>query len=142
MRTDDGWLAAYVSARKFFRFHPVVAVRPDPRRPDAARRRRRPQGDRGRRRCIASSDEWRLLASDGVRRRYPVFDLDLTEVGSLDAPYDTNIPWPTILDLGDDGQLMIGFDGEPTGGRLVGYGSHGAVRFARADASHVTPSRP
>ena len=75
--------------------------------------------------------DWRLLASDGVARRYPVFDLDGRELGVLDAPYPSNIPWPTVLDL-DDGSLLIGFDGEPAGGRLVGYGSHGAVRFARS----------
>ncbi len=141
VKTDDGWLAAYVSARKFFRFHPVVASGPtldDLALRGAAAGLRETEGPTLHR----VRDQWRLLASDGVRRRYPVFDLDVTEVGSLDAPYDTNIPWPTILDLGDDGQLLIGFDGEPTGGRLVGYGSHGAVRFARTDASDVTPSRP
>ena len=141
VRTDDGWLAAYVSARKFFRFHPVVASGPTLEELSlrgAAADLKETEGPTLHR----VGDEWRLLASDGVRRRYPVFDLDVTEVGSLDAPYDTNIPWPTILDLGDDGQLMIGFDGEPTGGRLVGYGSHGAVRFARSDASRVTPPRP
>jgi hypothetical protein len=74
---------------------------------------------------------WHVLASDGVRRRYPILDLDLAEVGELDASYPSNIPWPTLLEQ-DTGTLLIGFDGEPVGGRLVGYGSHGAVRFARS----------
>ena len=59
-----------------------------------------------------------------------MLDLDLREVGIIDAPYPTNIPWPTVV---DDGSLMlVGFDGEGYGGRVVGYGSHGAVQFARS----------
>ena len=38
-----------------------------------------------------------MLASDKRHRRvYPVLDLDLREIGTLDAAYPTNIPWPTI----------------------------------------------
>jgi hypothetical protein len=29
------------------------------------------------------------------------------------------------------GTLLVGFDGTPTGGRLPGYGTHGAVVIAR-----------
>lgn len=130
VRTDDGWLAAYVSATKFFRFHPVVATGPsldDLSLRGAVSGHRETEGVTLHR----VDGDWRLLASDGVARRYPVFDLDGRELGVLDAPYPSNIPWPTVLDL-DDGSLLIGFDGEPAGGRLVGYGSHGAVRFARS----------
>ena len=131
VRTEDGWLAAYVSASRFFRFHPDTAtgltldaltLR------GAATTLKETEGPTLHR----VDGEWRLLASDKVRRRYPVFDLALNELGEIDAPYPTNVPWPTLLD--DDGMLMIGFDGEPYGGRLVGYGSHGSVRFARAEA--------
>ena len=67
-----------------------------------------------------------MLASDRHRRAYPVLDLDLREVGTLDAAYPTNIPWPTLAAV--DGQsLLVGFNGTPYGGRLVGYGSHGDV---------------
>ena len=72
-----------------------------------------------------------MLASDKRRRSYPVLDLDLRDVGTLDAPYPTNIPWPTVVGL--DGQsLLIGFNGAAYGGRLVGYGSHGEVVLQRA----------
>ena len=130
VRTGDRWLAAYVSASRFFRFHPVVASGPTLDSlavRGAATRHRETEGPTLHR----IDDRWRLLASDGVRKRYPVFDLDLDELGEIDAPYPSNIPWPTLLDDGG-GLLMIGFDGEPAGGRLVGYGSHGAVRFARS----------
>jgi len=75
--------------------------------------------------------EWRVLASDKHRRCYPVLDLDLREVGRLEAFYPTNIPWPTLAAL--EGQsLLVGFNGAPYGGRLVGYGSHGEVVLQRA----------
>ncbi|HEX6149913.1 hypothetical protein [Nocardioides sp.] len=130
VRTDDGWLAAYVSATKFFRFHPVLAsgaTLDDLWLRAAASGHRETEGVTLHR----FDGTWHVLASDGVRRRYPVLDLDLTEVGVLDAAHESNIPWPTLLEHGT-GMLLIGFDGEPVGGRLVGYGSHGAVRFARS----------
>jgi hypothetical protein len=79
---------------------------------------------------------WRVLASDGrdnrrgLRRRYPVFDLALRETGTLEAPYPTNIPWPTLVPDGD-GRLLVGFNGRPFGGPLLGYGTHGDVVFMR-----------
>ncbi|HRK47909.1 MAG TPA: hypothetical protein PK324_19915, partial [Nocardioides sp.] len=73
----------------------------------------------------------RVLASDKRRRCYPVLDLDLREVDRLDAFYPTNIPWPTIATL-DSESLLVGFNGAPYGGRLVGYGSHGEVVLQRA----------
>ena len=130
VRTDEGWLAGYVSARKFFRFHPVVATGPDLDSlvlRGAARSLKETEGPTLHR----LGDRWVLLASDGVARRYPVLDLDCTEVGEIDAPYPSNIPWPTLVE-DDGGLLLIGFDGDPVGGRLVGYGSHGAVHLARA----------
>ncbi|QBR92326.1 hypothetical protein [Nocardioides euryhalodurans] len=130
VRSDDEWLVAYVSATRFFRFHPVLAAGPSLEtlelRSAAVRGHRETEGSTLHR----FGDDWRVLVSDGHRRRYPVMDLDLTEVGEIDAPYTSNIPWPTLVEH-DGGLLMVGFDGEPAGGRLVPYGSHGAVRFAR-----------
>lgn len=131
VRTDGRWLVGYVSARKYFRFHPVIAEGPDLdslRLRSAATRRRATEGT-----TLASIDgQWRLLASDGrdgrrgQNARFPIFDLDLREIDSLDAPYPSNIPWPTLLE--HDGRwLVIAFDGAKYGGRLVGYGSHGDV---------------
>ena len=135
VRTPDGWLVGYVNATRFFRFHPVVAEGPDLDSLTlraAATDRRATEGT-----TLAHLDgAWRVLASDGrdgrrgQRERYPVFDLDLTETGALDAPYPTNIPWPTLLEH-DDGWLMVGFNGARYGGPLVGYGSHGAVVVSR-----------
>jgi hypothetical protein len=138
VRTDGCWRVAYVSARKFFRFHPVLAQGPSLDAlvlRGAAADRVATEGTT----LVELDGTWRLLASDGrdgrrgQRERYPVFDLDLAEVGALDAPYPTNIPWPTLLRDGD-GWLMVAFNAAGYGGDLVGYGTHGAVVLMRAPA--------
>jgi hypothetical protein len=131
VRTDEGWLVGYVSAKRYFRFHPVLAEGPDL---DSLRVRAAVTGRRATEgtTLIRMDDEWRLLASDGrdgrrgQNARFPVFDLDCREIGVLDAPYPTNIPWPTLLEH-DGRSLLICFNGNRYGGRLVGYGSHGDV---------------
>jgi hypothetical protein len=130
VRTDEGWLAGYVSATRYFRFHPVLAEGPDL---DALVLRAAAEGHRETEGTTLArrGAQWRVLASDKRRRAYPVMDLDLREVGTLAAAYPTNIPWPTLLPL--EGQtLLVGFNGAGYGGRLVGYGSHGEVVVQRA----------
>jgi len=125
VRADDGWLVGYVSARKYFRFHPVVAAGHDLDSlvlRAAATDLRETEGTT----LARLGDEWRVLASDKRRRAYPVLDLDLREIGTVDAAYPTNLPWPTAVE-----DLLIGFNGAPYGGRLVGYGSHGEVVLQR-----------
>jgi hypothetical protein len=127
--TDDGWLVGYVSATRYFRFHPVLAAG---RSLDELSVRAVGTGPETEGTTLARVDgALRVLVSDKRRRAYPVLDLDLRELGTLDAAYPTNIPWPTLVDL--PGQsLMIGFNGAAHGGRLVGYGSHGEVVLQRA----------
>ena len=125
VRTDDGWLAGYVSATRYFRFHPVLAAGPSL---DALVLRAAGAGRETEGTTLARLDgQWRVLVSDKHRRAYPVLDLDLREVGTLAAAYPRHIPWPTLV-----GDLLVGFDGTPYGGRLVGYGSHGDVVLQRA----------
>jgi len=129
VRSDDGWLVGYVSATRYFRFHPVLAGGPAL---DALGVRAVGSGRETEGTTLARVDGgWRVLASDKHRRVYPVLDLELREVGTLDAAYPTNIPWPTLVAL-DDRSLLVGFNGAPYGGRLVGYGSHGEVVIQRA----------
>lgn len=142
VRTGTGeWLVGYVSARKFFDFHPVLASGPsldDLTLRGAATDRRATEGTT----IVRIGDDWRVLASDGrdnsraTRGRFPVFDLDLREIGTLEAPYPTNIPWPTVIAPDeyrpDDGWSLVTFDGTPAGGRLAGYGTHGDVVVMRA----------
>lgn len=144
---DPTWLVGYVSARRFFRFHPVVASGPsldrlavrgvDPRR-TATEGTTLVSGLVAGASRTSTADEWLVLASDGrdgrrgQRERYPVFDLSLREIGTLSAPYPTNIPWPTLLPVTEDETLMIGFDGTSRGGSLLGYGTHGDVVIGRS----------
>jgi len=141
VRDGDDWLVGFVSARRYFDFHPVLAAGPaldaltlraaatDRRATEGTTLARLPHGDAGK-------PVWRVLASDGRDNRrahraaYPVFDLGLRQVGTVDAPYPTNLPWPTIVPT-PQGMVLVGFDGTPTGGRLPGYGTHGAVVIAR-----------
>ncbi|MFC5727375.1 MULTISPECIES: hypothetical protein [Nocardioides] len=144
VRTPTGgageWLVGYVSARRFFDFHPVLASGPsldDLTLRGAATDRRATEGTT----LVRVGPEWRVLASDGrdsprrVRARYPVFDLGLAEVGVLQAPYPTNIPWPSLVPPAagapEDDWLLVTFNGRPYGGPLVGYGTHGEVVVMR-----------
>lgn len=137
VRAADGeWLVAWVSARRYFRFHPCVATGPalDALTLRATDERRvATEGVT----WLRDDDAWRLLASDGPdsrrgqRQRMPVLDADLTEVGVLDAPYPTNLPWPTVVPV-DDGWLLVSFDGTAAGGPLLGYGTHGDLVVMRS----------
>lgn len=135
VRDGDRWLVGFVTASRFFRFHPALASGPaldalslraaDPTRTAT-------EGTT----LIRLGDRWRVLASDGrdgrrgQRERYPVFDLDLREIDTLSAPYPTNIPWPTLVPHGDS-WLWVAFNGRRYGGALPGYGTHGEVVLMR-----------
>jgi hypothetical protein len=138
VRSDGRWLVGFVSARKFFDFHPALAegeTLDDLRLLAAATDRRATEGTT----LLQLDGRWVVLASDGrdgrrgQRERFPVLDTALREIGTLDAPYPTNLPWPTLArdDSDGGGWLMVAFNGRPEGGRLVGYGSHGDVVLMR-----------
>lgn len=128
VRTEEGWLVGYVSATRYFSFHPVLAAGPSL---DALSLRAVGSGTQTEGTTLRHLDgEWRVLASDGVAKRYPVLDLDLRATGELAAPYPSNIPWPTLVPDGDS-WLLVTFDGTGGGGRLPGYGTHGDVVFMR-----------
>jgi len=133
------WLVAFVSARRFFSFHPALAAGEDLDHLTllgSASDRVSCEGPTLVR-LAGARGGWRLLASDSRdeaaahRAGYPCFDLTMTEVGRLDATYPTNVPWPTLLPH-DGGWLMVGFDGTSYGGGLAGYGTHGDVVLQRS----------
>lgn len=135
VRTAEGWLVAFVSARRFFSFHPALAAGPDLDRlslRSAARDRTATEGPILHR----LGEQWLVLASDGRdnprgrRAAYPVFDLDFVEQGAVRADYPSNIPWPTLITT-PSGPMLIGFDGTPAGGPLLGYGTHGDLVVQR-----------
>ncbi|WP_460793663.1 hypothetical protein [Nocardioides pacificus] len=154
VRTERGWLVGFVSASRFFRFHPALAEGPSLDRLTLRAADSRRTATEGTTLVPLTAEDldptdpgagdaalapgWFVLASDGRdsrrgdRRRFPVLDLGLRVVGALDAPYPTNIPWPTLVREGD-GWLMVTFDGSPRGGELAGYGTHGDIVLMRAD---------
>jgi hypothetical protein len=67
---------------------------------------------------------WYLFASDGDAREYPVYDLKLRKLGTLDAPYGTNIPHPMLVRIGGRWWLTT-FDGTQYAEDVLGYGGHG-----------------
>lgn len=136
VRRDGEWLVGFVSASRFFRFHPALASGPalgDLRLRGAAADRTATEGTT----ILELDGELRVVASDGrdgrrgQREAYPVFDLAMTQVGELAAPYPTNIPWPTLARL-DDGWAMLTFNGRRYGGKLLGYGTHGDLVVMRS----------
>jgi len=140
---DGTWHLSWVAARRFFDFRPVLGRAPTPAGPwelvGVADDRSATEGG-----VIVETDAgWRLLASDGPegpsgrQRRYPVFDLELREVGALDAAYGSNIPWPSVVRLqpGGSAWAMLTFDGTGYGGDVPGYGTHGDVLVLRSDQS-------
>lgn len=136
LRRDGEWLVGYVSARKYFDFHTVLATGPslDALSLRAARTdRTATEGTT----LVPLGGTVVVGASDGrdnprrVRARYPIFDLDLNEVAELRSEYVSNLPWPTLIPMGDE-WLHVAFDGTPHGGRLTGYGTHGEVVLSRS----------
>jgi hypothetical protein len=67
---------------------------------------------------------WYLFASDGDAREYPVYDLRLRKLGTLNAPYGTNIPHPMLVRIGGRWWLPT-FDGTQYAEDVLGYGGHG-----------------
>ena len=126
---DGRWHVGFVSASRFFRFHPALAAGKDLDHLElvgADPTRTATEGTT----LVRIDEEWGVLASDGRqgprgrRAQFPTFDLSLRQTGVLDAPYPTNIPWPSVVEVGDRWVLLT-FNGTPAGGELVGYGSHG-----------------
>ncbi|MDN4173524.1 hypothetical protein QWY28_11255 [Nocardioides sp. SOB77] len=136
VRTDEGWLVGFVNASRYFRFHPALAGGP------GLDRLRLLGADPTPRECEGSTllhldGAWRLLASDRHERSWPVHDLAVRRTGRLDAPYPSNIPWPTLVPLTEaegGGWLAVTFDGTRAGGPLAGYGTHGDVVVMRTAA--------
>ncbi|MFJ9779604.1 hypothetical protein ACIRSS_08470 [Amycolatopsis sp. NPDC101161] len=74
---------------------------------------------------------WYLFASDGDAREYPVYDLRLRKLGTLNAPYGTNIPHPMLVRIGNRWWLPT-FNGTQYAEDVLGYGGHGDFILMRA----------
>lgn len=131
------WHVGFVNAREFFNFYPALA--------------RSPRGADYTRLELAGADarkvetegtvlqrfggRWYVLASNGdasppeIRGQYPVYDLQMRQLGVLDAPHPTNIPWPMVVPVPASGGrtrwLLVTFNGTQYDEPALGYGTHG-----------------
>jgi len=119
-RIEDRWHVAFVESpsQTPFQFHPALAV--GARRGSATEGLERVGAD-----LTVDATEgtilqevggtWYLLASDGDARQYRVYDLAVRYLGTLDAPYGSNIPHPQLVPVGRGRRgvqwIMITFDG-------------------------------
>jgi hypothetical protein len=69
-------------------------------------------------------NKWQVLASDGDARQYKVYDLGMSPLGTLNAPYGTNIPHPMVVRAKNTWYLLT-FDGTQYAEPVLGYGGHG-----------------
>ncbi len=136
VRRDDRWLVGFVSARRIFDFHPALAggeSLDDLRLLGAATDRNATEGTT----LVEVDGRMVVLASDGRdsprgrRSRFPVFDLEMRDVGLVDAPYPTNLPWPSLAHV-DGAWLMASFNGRAVDEELLGYGTHGDLVMMRS----------
>ncbi len=145
-RIDGLWYVAYVSATKFFVFHPALSRGASLESLELVGEDLSRTATEGTV-LLQIAGVWHVLASDGRgnragrRERFPVYDLTMTEVGALDAPYPTNIPWPMVV-AQEDRWLMLTFDGTTYGGAALGYGTHGDVLVLRTSEAAEGPGHP
>jgi hypothetical protein len=94
-------------------------------------------------------DRWFLMASNGdnspaaIRGQYPVYDLGVNQIGTLDAPHPTNIPWPMAFPVptraGRVRWVLLTFQGTQFYESLLGYGTHGDIVVMEGDRWTVDP---
>jgi hypothetical protein len=134
-RVDGRWHLGFVECVTFgpprFVFHPVLARTDDA---DPTRGLVRVGADERREQTEGTvlqrfGERWYLLASDKDARRYPVYEpTAMRRLGSLRAPYGSNIPHPMVVPNGRRGQApwwLLSFDGTPWHEDVLGYGTHG-----------------
>lgn len=134
-RVDGRWFVSYVESpsQEPFEFHPALAATTADRWHEGLEQVGAAEGMRQCEGPVLTRVEgrWWLLASDGHAREYPVFDLAMNRVGSLEAPYGTNIPHPQVVASPSGGQSLWTFDGTQYDEHVLGYGSHGDVLVMR-----------
>ena len=130
---DGRWHLAFVECTAFeprYTFHPALAVADGP---DYSQGLRLVGADRGREQTEGTllqqlGRRWYVLASDGDAREYLVYDTRLVQVGTLDAPYGSNIPHPVLVRPREGRGApwwLLTFDGTSWAADALGYGTHG-----------------
>ena len=151
VRIGTRWYVAFVNAREFFNFFPALSR--SPRGADfteldlvgADTDKVETEGPV----MQKSGERWFLMASNGdsspeaVTGQYPVYDLRVEQIGTLDAPHPTNIPWPMVFPVPTgDGRarwVLLTFEGTQFHEELLGYGTHGDVVVMEGDRRTADP---
>lgn len=144
VRIGDRWHVAFVNAREFFDFYPALAAGEpggaltdlDLVGSDAE------QSETSGVALTQVGGQWYVLAGRGsgspedASAGFPVYDLSMRELGMLDSPRPSSIPWPMVLPLpGKWGQtrwLMVTSDATVYDREAMGYGSHGDLLVMEA----------
>ena len=137
VRIRGQWYVAFINARRFFNFYPALAVS-------------RKGGDFTDLSLVGTDTskvetegpimqkiggDWYLLASNGnnsppqLRGQYPIYNLEMTQIGVLDAPHPTQIPWPMLFPVPDGRSrtryVLVTFNIDQYYPEMLGYGTHG-----------------
>lgn len=137
VRIDERWYVAFVNAREFFDFYPVLA-------------RSGEGGDFTELELVGADTskvetegtimqkiggEWYVFASNGdsspaeIQNQYPIYDLRMNQIGVLDAPHPTQIPHPMLFPIpekrGKSRYVLVTFNIDQYYENVFGYGTHG-----------------
>ena len=153
VRIGGRWYVGFVNAREFFDFFPGLARSPrgadftDLELVGADYSKVETEGPV----LQKFGDRWFLMASNGdnsppaIKGQFPVYDLGMDQIGTLDAPHPTNIPWPMVFPVPTgDGRVrwvMVTFQGTQFNESLLGYGTHGDVVVMEGDRWTADPFR-
>ena len=139
---DGRWHIAYADVVQLdpeLSFHPVlVAAREGGDYHEGLTVRASDPGVRRTEGCVLQRFDtgWYLLATDDEERRYRVYDLDLREIGALDAPFLEGGPHPQVFPVPGDGRdwMMLTFANIQFHEKVLGYGTEGDVVVLRGRA--------
>ena len=152
VRIRGRWYVGFVNAREFFDFFPGLAR--SPRGADFTDDLELVGADYAKVETEGPilqklGDRWFVLASNGdnsppdIVGQYPVYDLQMDQIGTLDAPHPTNIPWPMMFPVPTaDGRVrwvIVTFQGTQFSESLLGYGTHGDIVVMEGDRRTADP---
>ncbi|GAA4947611.1 hypothetical protein GCM10023224_34140 [Streptomonospora halophila] len=140
-RIGGRWHTLYADVVRFapdLEFHPVLAAaEPGAELGEPMDVQARDRSARRTEGCVLrrAGARWWALATDDAERRYKVYDLDLRQLGALDAPYVSGGPHPQVFPVSEEpgaDWVVVTFDGSQYAPDVLGYGTEGELVVMRA----------
>lgn len=145
VRIRGQWYVAFVNAREFFDFYPALSKSEkggeytDLSLVGADTSKHQTEGPI----MQQIGTDWYLLASSPEAERensneYPIYNLNMNLVGFLDAPHPTNIPWPMVTPISENGRtrwILPTFNSDQYYPDELGYGTHGDLFVMEAQTT-------